>query len=562
MRARSLLALVTALMLGCTPALRRFPLAPPLWRDDDMRPVPGPVAPYESFEVWDFVEQSLFRPIHQVLAVQLPHESVNVNALDEVPDSSWFQNRLGRVPLSLEDIAQGPCTTPPLDPTQPWTITSAKSEGRNPGFVIRGPDGRKYLLKADGDRQPELPSASDVIGSRIYHALGYYAPCNRVVVFDRAILRLDPHARSGAGSRARHLTTASLERVLRFAKRLPDGRYRMSASQYVEGRPLGPFEFSGVRPDDPNDVVPHEDRRELRAARLVAAWLDHWDSREGNTMTSWIPVDAHRGYVRHYLLDFGDLFGVLAPVEAFSIRNGYVYPFDLGQISADLFTLGLIVRPWDRPRVHPEAWLFGYFRADLFHPEQWRAVTPNPAFDHMTERDGAWMARLIARFEEPELRAAVATGELSYPPWREHLVRLLLERRRRLLARYLTRLSPFADVTVEGERLCATDLARKTGITAAARYTARRYSGLHFERVEPLSMVSREGFRACALMPQHLAPDGTLPDSHPARYLVVDLVGAARGSAPLRVHLYDLGPRRGYRLAGLERPAHDTPPHD
>ena len=33
----------------------------------------------------------------------------NVNALDEVPDSSWFTNRLGRRPMTTEEIARGPC---------------------------------------------------------------------------------------------------------------------------------------------------------------------------------------------------------------------------------------------------------------------------------------------------------------------------------------------------------------------------------------------------------------------------------------------------------------------
>jgi hypothetical protein len=43
------------------------------------------------------------------------------------------------------------------------------------------------------------------------------------------------------------------------------------------------------------------------------------------------------------------------------------------------------------------------------------------------------------------------------------------------------------------------------------------------------------------------------------RCVIVDVLdGFARG--PLRVHLYDLGPRTGFRLVGIERPEGDDPP--
>jgi hypothetical protein len=51
----------------------------------------------------------------------------------------------------------------------------------------------------------------------------------------------------------------------------------------------------------------------------------------------------------------------------------------------------------------------------------------------------------------------------------------------------------------------------------------------------------------------HFAPSSARDDSA-ERYATLDLVRADAGTkTTLRAHLYDLGPSRGYFLAGLER---------
>ena len=55
------------------------------------------------------------------------------------------------------------------------------------------------------------------------------------------------------------------------------------ASKGISGKDVGPFKYFGTRPDDPNDIHPHEHRRELRAMRVFGAWLNHDDSRAINT---------------------------------------------------------------------------------------------------------------------------------------------------------------------------------------------------------------------------------------------------------------------------------------
>ncbi len=550
----SLLAVASLALTGtsCAPRLRRFPLAEVMTRDDDTRPVHH-VAAYRSSDAWDFADQTLFRRAADATLLRQPREAVNVNALDEVPDSSWFVNRLGTRDLSVDEIVAGSCTSAPLDSTQAWLVVSAKPNGFNPGFIVRGPDGARYVLKADGVRQTELASAADSIGARIYHALGYFTPCNRVVHFDRSILGIAPgaHTDDDHGHR-RAITAESIDRVLTQATRLPDGRYRMEASRYLDGEPLGPFTYEGLRADDENDAVPHEERRELRAGRLVAAWLNHYDTREQNTMTTWVGSPGG-GYVRHYMLDFGDAFGAAWPWDDLTARSGHAYVLDFSDVAVDFFTFGAIARPWDRGRIHADAWVFTYYNAELFDPDAWRGITPNPAFLRMTERDAAWMARRIARFDDRLVHAAVSTGEFTHPEWAAYLERTLIARRQRILERYLSRLSPLADVTVEDDRVCATDLARTAGLHFGRAPSFAVYGGSSLAIRTAERSGTLHGNRVCtAPIPRDPSLAG-LRDDDARRYVVVDLIGSARGRAPLRAHFYDLD-RRGLRLVGIERP--------
>src|SRR4029079_14395556 len=42
----------------------------------------------------------------------------NLNTSDEVPDSSWFTNRIGTTALSIDEVVRGPVNGPPPDPSR------------------------------------------------------------------------------------------------------------------------------------------------------------------------------------------------------------------------------------------------------------------------------------------------------------------------------------------------------------------------------------------------------------------------------------------------------------
>jgi hypothetical protein len=557
--------LVAAVCLcACACAAPRFPLHEPLLVDHDQQPFSPAPEEYESPFAWDGANQTIFLPVSRFFAVDPAGPAVNVNALDEVPDSSWFENRLGKRAMSAAEVSKGSCSDKVLDPAMPdgsWLIDHGKDNGANPGFRVNIPGLGKFMLKTDPVEEPDRATGATSVSSRIYHAVGYYSPCDSVVYFRPSLLKLKPGLRvTNNQGVTKAFDQAALEKILHSASHR-NGLVRMVASAWLPGKPLGPYTYEGKRSDDPNDVIPHEDRREVRAGRLVAAWLNHFDSREQNTMDVFMASDPKNkngpGFVRHYIIDMGDSFGSMWALDSISRRLGFAYALDFPYVAEDFLTLGAVERPWERAEL--SSGVFNYFSSRDFDPELWRGEYPNPAFGRMTEGDGAWMARILARFTDEFVAAAVAVGKYD-PASERYLTTTLIARRDIILRRYLTRLSPLSDVRVDGDVLTALDLARQThtvpneGLSARARI----YRGADYTDAGRLA-VSVGLDATVRVNLTHGAQDGGVPDGDVSRYTVVDLLnGYSRG--PLRVHLYDLGPSRGFRLVGLERPANNDPP--
>src|SRR5208282_671162 len=75
-------------------------------------------------------------------------------------------------------------------------------------------------------------------------------------------------------------------RVLNLIPRMPDKQIRVMASLSIPGKLMGPHQYQGVRSDDPNDLIPHQQRRDLRGLAVFAAWVNHTDAKAVNSMDS------------------------------------------------------------------------------------------------------------------------------------------------------------------------------------------------------------------------------------------------------------------------------------
>ncbi|HEY2512605.1 MAG TPA: hypothetical protein VGI39_17175 [Polyangiaceae bacterium] len=516
---------------------------------------------YVSPIVWDGADNLLFRPLSELWTFRHSSEAANATSLDEVADSAWFTNRLGAHPLSPEELTRAACQPEDLlDPEGAsdgsWVVDRGKMDGSSKGFRVNI-GGRKYMLKVDD--VPEHPSAASTIGAAAYNAVGFYTSCEQIVYFRPSVLSIKPGLKyKGNFSEERPFDQAVLDSIVGLAPRR-GGLVRFQASKWLPGKTLGPFTYAGTRADDRNDIIPHQDRRELRGGRLLAAWIDHFDAREQNTMNVWLSdradaPDSSPGHIVHYYLDTSDCLGSMWAWEQITRRLGYSYVVDWSDVGRDFFTLGIPRRPWDtvtKTRGHEQ---FQYFDVEHFVPEDWKNEYANPAFERMTERDAAWMARILARFTPPMVRALAEMARFSRPDETDYLTGVLEGRLEKILERYLLRLAPLADVTFAGDELCATDLAEQRALrpVEAFRYTVRSVPGGW------LQARRRAGGVVCSTVP-HVDVAPGAPDDDPSRYVkLVIRDGVARGA--LVAHAYDLGPGRGFVLVGLERPEGDDEP--
>ncbi|MFN7980971.1 MAG: hypothetical protein U0Q11_03860 [Vicinamibacterales bacterium] len=379
-----------------------------------------------------------------------PVRAGNINSVGEVPDSSWFTNRAGFRPISAVDVARGPDrTSGPAAGT--WTITSSKSDGVTPGFTVKDAEGRKWFLKFDPPGYRGMSTGTEVAATKLMWALGYNVPENHIAYVTRDRLVVGSTAKFNLpGGRSRAMRGGDIDRLLERADREPDGSYRVVASLALEGTPVGRIRFEGTRPDDPNDIVPHEHRRELRGYGVFAAWLNHVDAKAINSLDTLVTVNGH-SFVRHHLLDFGSSIGSggVGPSEPW---EGTQYLIEPSAIGRQLIGFGFAAPKWQRAALY-ESPALGRLRLhnDQFDPRAWKPRVPNQAFLHAQADDQFWAAQKLAALSTEVIAAAVKTADFRDPVAEAFLIRALAERRDAILRAYLPAVNPIVAPSLDAD---------------------------------------------------------------------------------------------------------------
>jgi hypothetical protein len=474
-------------------------------------------------------------------------KAMNVNTVDEVPDSSWFTNRLGRRPISVEEMRRGPDTT-----TGPaagaWTVVASKNNGVTPGFTIRDTAGQVWFLKFEARGYRGMATGTEVAVTKLLWALGYFVPENYIASLDPARLAIGDQAKiTTAGGTSRPMRQDDIQTMLGRVDRERDGSYRVIASRALPK--VGEFLFHGTHPEDPNDVVPHEHRRELRGYGVFAAWLNHVDAKGKNTLDALIS-EKGRGFVRHYLQDFGSALGSasVAPREHWEGSEFVVEP---RRVWREMLGFGFVIPAW-RTAPFYEAPAIGRLLKDnsSFDPEAWRPRVPNAAFTRARLDDKFWAARRLMFMTDDLLRAAIDTGRFDAPDAEAFLVRALAERRDAIVRTYMTGINPVVDPALSptGD-LTFANAAMDAGVAPApARY---RVSWAAFDNATGAATALAESAPGAPPLAAPVALP-TRPGSHVRVAISAEHETHAAWSRPVYAYFRRL-PTGAWKWVGFER---------
>ena len=391
----------------------------------------------------------LVSPAHYYKWATGGRKALDVNNFGEVPDSSWFHNRLGRwtAAVSEQDLS-------PLKHAGPapgtLTVINGKPAGVTPGFIVKDSAEVVWYVKFDQPAYPELTTGAEIISSKLLHAAGYHVPEMHLAHVELKRFQLAPNARGrNSYNQSVVLHDKDLRSLLNQLNPDPEGKARALFSRALPGNYLGPFAFDGTRRDDPNDIIPHQRRRSLRGLWVFSAWLNNIEPGSNNTIDTFIPVQDGEGSVKHYLLDFGSALGATG-VESKHISDGYESVVGWSEIVKRWVSLGLRYPYWlavKRSRYRA----VGIFEATVFDPKRWAPLLPNPAFQEATPRDTFWAASILARFTKAQIAAVVASAEYSEPGADKFVTEVLVQRQQKLLQLALADMSGIVEPIVKDD---------------------------------------------------------------------------------------------------------------
>jgi hypothetical protein len=476
----------------------------------------------------------------------LGQRAKNVNTVDEVPDGPFFVNRAGRIPLTPALVARAANTDEGPAPGA-WTVVEAKSTGVTPGFTIRDSRGTIWFLKFDPIGWRAMATGSEVVGAKLFWALGYHTTEYHIVRLVPSNIVISDEAKiKTPGGKERPMRREDLDEVFARTARDPDGSYRAVASKAIPGTYVGRIRYYGTRRDDPNDLVPHEHHRELRGYYVFCAWLNRVDCKRQQSVLT-VLTENGRKFIRRYIIDWSSCLGSggVRPREYWKGFERYVERFRV--IGKRLVALGAIIPKW-RLMAFYQAPAVGRLPRDenSWDPDSWQPLFTNAAFRHARADDKFWAAYKMTFISEEMVRAAVAQAQFGDSLAGEHLIDDIMARRARIFATYLTAINPIVEPVLGNDSFLR---FRNAAVEFAAARPPRGYRAVWSEFDNTTGKTTPIGVTEAS---DTAVPVPRLPV---ASFLKVELscVGAPIASWEAPLTLYFRHRAGAWELVGLQR---------
>jgi hypothetical protein len=338
----------------------------------------------------------------------------------------------------------------------------------------------------------------------------------------------------------RQMLPEDIDRLLAPVARRRDGSYRAIALRVpTEVALIGPFQFFGTRSDDPNDIVSHEHRRDLRGLYVFASWLNHTRIDPLHTMDVVVTPQDQPPHVRHYLFDFMATLGS-GLTRAKPAWEGRDPVYGQRESIRNVAGLGLYTQAWMRAK-YPDLPAVGRFESATFEADKW---TPNydvAPFANRLPDDTFWAARQVMAFSDDDIRAIVRVAQYSNQTAERWIADSLIERRNRIGRTYFARVLPLDDFEVRGGALVFTDLAVRHRFVEPRRYLIE-WRLFDNTAGKPGSLIRSEG----ALVP----PAAT---TGPAGTYVLARVIAEGGDPAMDINVVLRSEPAGLSVVGVDR---------
>jgi len=400
--------------------------------DDQATPLPSRQGFDEREHLSDVY---LRRPLFDVIRPLDFGTGGDVNALDEVPPSTWYE------PLLTKRAPSGNANASP--PTFPFIALDESPTTSPDALVVGDAKGVRYELLTDPPDKPGLHTAAEVLGSLLLRSLGLRAPRAWIVGVPESTL-----SSNGAEARKR------LEAWLARKAALVGGSRRVSATLWPPGIDVGIASDFSLRGDDPNDRVEHANRRTLRAMRIFAHWMG-WTSFGVKSTRDVYVGEPGKGHLVHFMTGVSRAFGTqdLQDLPRLDEQAGSLW-WHLG-------TFGLAPVPTTPAKIAAFPSL-GYLSETLV-PGDFDVSPPYSPFVRLTPGDEYWAGKRLIDAGEDAIRIGIEATELPDNA-SAHLEKVLNKRRRALIAHATAVVTPLDVAANAGRTVWFKDRAIAAGV--------------------------------------------------------------------------------------------------